>query len=295
MQILFGCCQWLLNFVEMQLVVSTLAFMGMQAEQIILLAQKNNWTLEFSSGMPYREDMEQFFLDAPIKKFAHNYFPAPKIPFVLNLASSNDEIRNTSIAHCINGLELSKKVRAPFFSAHAGFCVDPNPSELGRKLVLSHSFDRKKHWQLFLQSLKIVADKAQTLGLNFLIENNVLAAVNVHPDGSNPLFCCDADEMLLMLKEANHPSLGLLIDTAHLKVSANTLKFNVDEAVKKIAKNILCVHHSDNDGTFDTNEKLAAAYWFLPHMKDFSNITHVLEVKKLTEEETKHQLKILQS
>ena len=295
MQILFGCCQCLCNFVEMQVVVSTLAFMGMQPEQIVLLAQKNNWTLEFSSGMPYREDMEQFFVNAPVKKYAHNYFPAPKIPFVLNLASSNDTIRNQSIEHCINGLELSKKANAPFFSAHAGFCIDPHPDELGRKLVLSKSFDRNKHWQLFIQSIKAVANKAQQLGLKFLIENNVLASVNIHPDGSNPLFCCEADEMLKMLTEVNHPNVGLLVDTAHLKVSANTLKFNANEAIKKIADKILCVHHSDNDGSFDTNDKLTDSYWFLPHREKFKNITHVLEVKKLSEEEIKNQLIILQN
>ena len=278
----------------MQLAISTLAFMGMQAEEIVLLAKKNNWTLEFSSGMPYREDMEEFFIHAPVKRFAHNYFPAPKVPFVLNLASSNIEIRNQSIAHCINGLQLSKQVGTPFFSAHAGFCVDPNPDELGRKLVLSKPIDRKVHWTLFIDSLKIITTKAQELGLTFLIENNVLAAVNLHPDGSNPLFCCDADEMLLMLKEVNHPSLGLLIDTAHIKVSARTLKFNADETIKKLIDKILCIHHSDNDGSFDTNDKLTTGYWFLPHIANFKSIVHVLEVKKLNEEEVKQQLNILE-
>jgi sugar phosphate isomerase/epimerase len=279
----------------MEVVVSTLAFMGMPAEQIIQLAQKNNWALEFSSGMPYREDMEHFFVNAPVKKYAHNYFPAPKIPFVLNLASSNDAIRNQSIAHCINGLELSKKAGASFFSAHAGFCIDPHPDELGRKLLLSNPFDRKEHWKLFIQSVKIIADKARELGLNFLIENNVLASVNIHRDGSNPLLCCEIDEMQQMLEEVNHPNLALLMDTAHIKVSANTLNFNADEAIHKTANSILCVHHSDNDGSFDTNDKLTGDYWFLAHMKNFANIVHVLEVKKLTEEEIKHQLNILQN
>jgi sugar phosphate isomerase/epimerase len=279
----------------MQIAISTLAFMGMQAEDIVLLAKKNGWTIEFSSGMPYREDMEEFFIHAPIKRFAHNYFPAPKVPFVLNLASSNIEIRNQSIAHCINGLNLSKQVGAPFFSAHAGFCVDPKPDELGRKLVLSISFDRKQHWTLFIESLKIISTKAQELGLKFLIENNVLATVNVHPNGSNPLFCCDADEMKQMLKEVNSSNLALLIDTAHLKVSAHTLKFNADDAIKKISENILCIHHSDNDGSFDTNDRLTDDYWFLSHIKNFEKIAHVLEVKKLTEEEIKQQLTILQN
>ena len=292
-QILFGCCQWLVTFAVMQLAVSTLAFIGMPAEDIVLLAQKNNWTIEFSSGMPYREDMEEFFIHAPIKRLAHNYFPAPKIPFVLNLASSDIQIRNQSIAHCINGLQLSKQVDATFFSAHAGFCVDPHPDELGSKLVLSNSIDRKKHWALFSDSLKIVVAKAQELETKFLIENNVLASVNVHPDGSNPLLCCDADEMLLILQDVNHTNLGLLIDTAHIKVSANTLKFNADEAIKKIADKVLCVHHSDNDGSFDTNDKLNNDYWFLPHMKYFKEIVHVLEVKKLTAEEINQQLNLV--
>ena len=60
----------------MEIVVSTLALMGKSAEEAISLAQKNLWALEFSSGMPYREDMETIFLNAPIKKYAHNYFPA---------------------------------------------------------------------------------------------------------------------------------------------------------------------------------------------------------------------------
>ena len=277
----------------MQIVISTLAMMGKSAEEIISLAKKNSWALEFSSGMPYRGDMEKIFLEAPVKKYAHNYFPAPQISFVLNLASSNRVVRETSIKHCISGLELSKKAGSPFFSAHAGFCVDPHPNELGKKLTLTSSYDRGEHWEIFLQSLKIICDSAQKMDLLFLIENNVLAPVNVHPDGSNPLFCCDADEMLTMLEEVNHPALGLLIDTGHLKVSANTLCFNEDEAVESVAGAVFCMHHSDNDGTFDTNEKLPSDYWFLKHKDKFEDIVHVLEVKKLTEEEITQQIKIL--
>ena len=277
----------------MEIVISTLALMGKSAEEVIRLAQENHWTLEFSSGMPYRADMEEIFLNAPIKKFAHNYFPAPEIPFVLNLASANEKIRNQSIEHCLSGLELSKQGGAPFFSAHAGFCVDPHPDELGRKLALTSSFDRDEHWKIFITSLKKVTDRAGELGMKFLIENNVLAPVNVHPNVSNPLFCCNADEMLKMLKEVNSPSLGLLIDTGHIKVSAQTLKFDLDKATEKLIGHVGCVHHSDNDGAFDTNDKLKEDYWFLPFMKKFPNIVHVIEVKKISNEEIKEQIEIL--
>ncbi len=278
----------------MQIVVSTLALMGKSAEEIISLAKKNSWSLEFSSGMPYRGDMEKIFLEADVKRFAHNYFPAPQIPFVLNLASSKREIRETSIKHCIQGLELSKKVNSPFFSAHAGFCVDPHPDELGRKLALSHPFDRNEHWEIFLRSVKLVCEAAEKLEMKILIENNVLAPINVHPNGSNPLFCCDANEMLNMLEEVDHAALGLLIDTAHLKVSANTLCFDEDEAIEELNGEIGCIHHSDNDGSFDTNDKMTADYWFLKHMDKFTDIVHVIEVKKISEDEINGQIKILQ-
>jgi len=278
----------------MEIVLSTLALMGKSAEEIISLAQKNSWTIEFSSGMPYREDMEKIFLAAPIKKYAHNYFPAPKTPFVLNLGSSNEEIRKTSIRHCIHGLELSKLVGATFFSAHAGFCVDPSPDELGRKLNLSHPYSRTEHWRHFIESVKEVCEAASKIKMRFLIENNVLAPVNVHPDGSNPLFCCGADEMIKMLNEVNSFNLDLLIDTAHLKVSAQTLAFDRDKAIGKLLNKVGCVHHSDNDGSFDTNDKMKEDYWFLKHMDKFADIVHVIEVKKLSEEEIKQQIKILQ-
>ena len=132
------------------------------------------------------------------------------------------------------------------------------------------------------------------MGMRFLVENNVLAPVNVHPSGSNPLFCCDAEEMIKMLNEVNSLNLDLLIDTAHLKVSAQTLGFDKDQAMEKLYYKIGCIHHSDNDGSFDTNEKIGSGYWFLKHMHKFTGLVHVLEVKKLSEEEVTGQIKILQ-
>jgi len=277
----------------MSIVVSTLAMMGKSAEEVISMAHKNNWALEFSSGMPYRPDMEKIFLEAPVKKYAHNYFPAPQTAFVLNLASSNTDIRETSVKHCLHGLELAKKAGSPFFSAHAGFCVDPAPSELGTKLDLSRPYSRSEHWRHFITSVKEISEAAGKMGLRFLIENNVLAPVNVHPDGSNPLFCCGANEMIKMLNEVNSFHLDILLDTGHLKVSAQTLGFDKDEAVNKLLYKVGCVHHSDNDGAFDTNDKLSAGYWFLKHMHKFATSVHVIEVKKLTEEEINAQIKIL--
>jgi sugar phosphate isomerase/epimerase/GNAT superfamily N-acetyltransferase len=278
-----------------EIYISTLAFIGKSAEEIISIAKENNFGIEFSSGMPFRADMENVFLNAPVKKYAHNYFPAPEKPFVLNLASLDDEIRTTSIAHCIRGMELSEKVGARFFSAHAGFCIDPSPEELGNPLSRKTIANKQDNWNHFVQSIKTILEKTSSLNLRFLAENNVLAKMNVYTDGTNPLFCCDAAEMENIVSDINDPRFGILLDTAHLKVSAQTLGFDKKEAVVQLKNSIGCIHHSDNEGEFDNNQSLQENYWFLENMKDFYHVPHVVEVKKLSVDEVKAQIQILNS
>ena len=264
-----------------EILISSLAFAGMTTDEIIKKAEEENICLEFSSGMPYRDDMENLFLRCSAIKYAHNYFPAPREPFVLNLASSNEIIRRKSIEHCINGILLSYRSGARFFSAHAGFCIDPSPAELGNPLNRKKINDRNENWNLFLASLKEIFASTFWTNTSFLIENNVLAKMNLYEDGTNPLFCCDPDEINRLINEMNEPRLGILLDTGHLKVSANTLGFDLSNSMAKIENCIRGLHHSDNNGEFDTNDNFNENYWFLPYMKKFRHLTHVIEVKKI--------------
>lgn len=267
-----------------QAVMSSLAFMGQPAEAMVRTAVEEGFALEFSSGMPYHEHMEWAFVNAPIRRFAHNYFPAPKDPFVLNLGSANEAVRERSIAHCVKGIELSYASGAPFFSAHAGFCVDPRPSELGTRLDRVPHIDRERHWALFTAAVRQVLAATRDLPTGFLIENNVLAPVNRYDDGTIPLLCVDADEQLRLLADVPDSRLGLLFDTAHFKVSAATLGFDRVQNVRRLLPSIRCVHHSDNDGRVDDNRPLDAGYWFLPLMPAVRHAVHVLEVRQCAPE-----------
>lgn len=279
----------------MEIYVSTLAFGKKDIEDTIRIAKEEDLALEFSSGLPYNEDTEKIYTEAEIKKIPHNYFPAPAIPFVLNLASSNPAIRNQSIQHCIKGLYLSKLANAPFFSAHAGFCIDPDPAELGRKINYSPDFDKQEHTALFLGALKTILDEAERLDMRFLIENNVIAAFNLVNGAENPLLCCENEEIINVLKAVNNSRLGLLLDTAHLKVSCQTLGIDKNNEVDLLEPYIKAIHHSDNDGFKDTNEPMGNEYWFLPYIKRFNGLPHVVEVKNIDIAEIKQQVKLLQT
>lgn len=276
--------------------VSSMAFYGMNPIEMISKSASENFSLEFSSALPYSEQMETLFNEYPHPKLVHNYFPAPAIPFVLNLASGDPLIRIQSIEHVLKGLRWSKQANAPFYCAHAGFCIDPRPEDLGQKLKQSTiKIDREKHWNLFTDSIRIILPLAEALDLDFYIENNVTAKMNLNVHGESPLLCSDPKEMQRLIKEINHPRLGILLDTAHLKVSANALNFSPTEAVKLVAPYVRAIHHSDNAGELDNNQPIEAGYWFSQFMPIFSNIPHVLEVKKQSITAIKAQIAMLRT
>ncbi len=268
-----------------------MAFYGTDALTMITQSKAEKFSLEFSSALAYREDMESLFNEYPYPKLVHNYFPAPAIPFVLNLASGDPLVRTQSIEHVLKGLRWSKKANASFYCAHAGFCIDPKPEDLGQKLQQStDKIDRKKYWSLFLDSIRTILPLADALEIDFYIENNVTAKMNLNRHGESPLLCSSPSEMLQVIKEINHPRLGILLDTAHLKVSANALDFSAEEAVKKVAPYVRAIHHSDNEGELDNNQPIESDYWFGQFMPLFSNIPHVLEVKKQSITAIKNQI-----
>jgi sugar phosphate isomerase/epimerase len=275
----------------MQLYISTLALKYYSIEEIIRIAEEKNWSIEFSSGIPFGENVTQLYNEANVKRIPHNYCPAPQNPFVLNLASENRLIREKSIKHCKNGLLLAKQSNAPFFSAHAGFCIDPNPEELGKKIRITSKFEKEKNINLFIDSLNEILDFALELNLDFLIENNVIAKFNL-VNNENPLLCTTSDEMLDIFNRINRQNFHLLLDTGHLKVSSNTLGKDMNEEVNKIKKYIRAIHHSDNDGLSDTNDLLDENYWFAKNISTFSSLINVLEVKAYSISDIESQFKI---
>jgi sugar phosphate isomerase/epimerase len=109
----------------------------------------------------------------------------------------------------------------------------------------------------------------------------------------NPFLCCESEEIAWLCDSVAHDLFGILLDTAHLKVSCVTLQKDKEAELEKIFPYIKAIHHSDNDGNADENLPLSDAYWFLPYMTLTRNMPHVLEVKDLSVMDINQQLKYL--
>jgi sugar phosphate isomerase/epimerase len=98
-----------------------------------------------------------------------------------------------------------------------------------------------------------------------------------------------------MMVQINNSNLKILLDTAHLKVSCNTLNLNLVSEIEKLLPFIGAIHHSDNNGYIDNNLQLDNNYWARIYMPYFKTLPNIIEVSNISDTEINNQIKLLKS
>lgn len=195
---------------------------------------------------------------------------------MLNLASNNKYVKQKTESHIKAAIDIASSIGANTYSFHAGYLVDPNPAELGRQVTKRPLFDRHQAKNRFIDKCISLSNYASGKGIKLLIENNVLSHSNYMHFGCNPFLMVDAEECVEVMS-AIGGNIGLLVDVAHLKVSAKTMSFDQYEFLRKTDKWIESYHLSDNDGFSDSNSPISSSSWFWPYLNTDVNDL-VLEV-----------------
>jgi sugar phosphate isomerase/epimerase len=277
---------------------STGAFGHMTVEQIIGAAASAGIShIELASGTRHEsgDELAPKLVEARKNGYVflvHNYFPVPADPFVLNLASADPRTLERSMRHVMSAVELAATIGSPCYSVHCGFCVDPAPDDLGKALH-GRAIPLEQAMDIFVDSVRQLACHAQEHGVDLLLENNVLSKVNA---GRVQLLGVTPDDIESVLQRIDRPNVGLLLDVAHLKVSAKTMGFDLKSAAARLAPFVRCCHLSDNDGNADTNEPVSADAWFWEPVLE--NVTQqpiwVLEAYDLPLQVIREQLDIIE-
>ena len=212
--------------------------------------------IELSGGTEYYENFENELLELKdrygLNYQCHNYFPPPREHFVLNLASLNDETFQISFKHLQRVIALSNRLGADKFAFHAGFFIDIKLREIGKKLSKDHLFNEDESISRFCDAFQDL--QKQACGVSLFIENNVFSSSNADTyDGENPFMMTNFNEYVSLKEKIDF---NLLLDVAHLKVSAKTLKLDWKEEFEKMMDVSSYVHVSNNDGFHDLNNQL---------------------------------------
>jgi Sugar phosphate isomerases/epimerases len=278
--------------------ISTGAFKTTSLTEMLAICDELDFhNIELSSGLKWTEHLEEEIarVNNKCNYLIHNYFPPPQVPFVLNLAARNPDVLQLSRDHCKKAVRLCAAVGSPFFSVHSGFAFEVDPSRLGRNLSHASRYPLQEAKEIFVDSVQLLCEYASSFNVAIAIENNVIAPMNL-VDGKNLLLLgTTADELLEIRELVNKKNFGFLIDVGHLKISANSLHFNVQQYLSEVQETITAFHLNDNDGILDSNLMFDERSWFIEELRRFPLKCKVIESYQLTIEQLKQEISIVRS
>ena len=223
----------------------------------------------------------------------HHYFPPPKEPFIVNLASQSKQILEKSIDQMKKSIDFCADFNINFFSFHAGFRVDP---DINLKFSFNNITEYEKSFNIFKESVVKIVDYAERRSVKVAIENNVLSEYNLICGQNKLLLMCESWEFERLFNEITSNNLGVLLDIGHLKVTSNLLGFDADEFIDKLKDKTFAVHVHENNGRVDEHKCFREGDWSLyivnTHFKN-RGIPIVLECKCHDERELETALMLL--
>ena len=260
--------------------VSTACLPGVQpiTSRISLYRSHGLNAIELGAGVSIDKDSLSQVAGMGCQFLVHNYFPPPSEPFVLNLASGDDSIRKRSLDLISEALALTARLGAPFYSVHAGFITDPTSFGTTSFVFPMPASPDEPQFAMdrFTTALEIAVDRAQHLGVQLLVENNVCSH-----ELRGKLLLDTADEFLTLFHILPSPYLGILLDTGHLNVTAHTLDFDRMSFVDEVTPYIRAFHVHDNDGIADTHQPVQPGSWVFDVLRrpEFAGLPIVVEAR----------------
>nr|WP_319540033.1 sugar phosphate isomerase/epimerase [uncultured Methanospirillum sp.] len=248
-------------FPKNSIYVSTSCLPGVDSlTERISLFQKNGFdAIELGAGVRMNKKDHQFLLKNKNKFLLHNYFPPPLKPFVLNLASENADIQKKSLKLIRTALKLSKDLQSPFYTIHAGFVKDPTEFRGNNYIFPSYVSNEEIHYASirYAKLISQIAKESKLLNIDLYLENNCCTV-----DLVNKLLLQTQNEFASLFQSNRIDNLGILLDTGHLNVTAQTYGFDPRDFVKDLQGHIKVIHLHDNDGILDLHKPINSDSWF---------------------------------
>lgn len=226
-------------------------------DAVRVLADEGFVNIELSGGTDFKEgtleELKNLKKEYQLNFLLHNYFPPPPVPFVLNLASLDEEISTLTIQHLKKAIDWSVALNASKYAFHAGFLINIPLDQIGKEIKKRSLFDSELAYNCFNNNISEIYEYAKGK-VDLYIENNVLSDKNYTEFSRVDPFFFTSSLNVNKIKWKNE--YRILLDVAHLKVSCNSLSLNFDQELSYLFNKTDYIHISDNDGYTDSNQGL---------------------------------------
>jgi sugar phosphate isomerase/epimerase len=251
-------------------------------EALIECRNQNINSVELGSNHCYSDQFEQITGAFDFKYLVHNYFPIPKTPFVLNIASSDTDIYSKSIKHVFNSIDFCAKINAKLYTFHPGFITDPigaNETEKDYNFRWDSSHPNKTKYK--------VAYDNMLRGINTIVEYALKKKVRIaiETEGSfnknQFLLLQFPEEYERFFREFDSDSIGINLNIGHLNLASKAFHFNISDFINYIKDYVVAMELSHNNGSEDQHLPLVSGAWYWPIILDtrFKSSFKILEFR----------------
>ena len=208
--------------------------------------------IELGSSHDYVESVNRILEQYDDVNFViHNYFPPQKEAFALNIASTDIEIRQQSIAHAKEAIDLCVQLKAPIYSIHAGMLVDPQKIEFFKGFTFTEGlYSEKLYEEVFknlIDSCNQINEYAKKRSIKFAVETS-----GGHPSKFDYLLMTKIDEFKRLFEAIDDDNFGVLLDIGHYNLSTYLYKKqDLKEFIQLFKRKIFQIHIHHNDGSDD--------------------------------------------
>ena len=251
-------------------------------DALAICAEHGLGAIELGSNHCYEPDPATVVERHPLRYLVHNYFPAPADPFVVNIASLDDDIYQRSLAHIGRSLEFCRRIGALLYTIHPGFLSDPSGPGRGTGnydfLFPEGPVDADVYERAYgrmLDALTWAVDRAAACRVRLALETEGSMSRRDH------LLLQRPHEYERLMKRFSPADLGINLNVGHLNLASAAFGFGADTFVDLIADYVVAIELSHNDGTADDHRPLQARAWYWRVITDtrFAQTYKILEFR----------------
>ncbi len=249
--------------------------------------------IEIGSTHKYSPDNSKTIKSISGKRLLfHNYFPPSKEPLILNIASSNDNLRKKSVNHIKECISFSESHGGELYTFHPGFLNDAVSEGIGENnydFVFQKSGQNQDNaYKNMLNSIRKIVDFSETLGVKVAIETQ--GSVNKSTD----LFMQHPDEYQKLFSD--FPSaLGLNLNLAHSYFASKVFDFSLKEFIVGNNHHIEAVELSHNNSVDDEHIPLVKDSYVFKFLSLLKDKRLVLEFRNTPIEDIKQSIRLINS
>jgi sugar phosphate isomerase/epimerase len=252
--------------------------------------------VELGSTHLWRADLDQIVTSfQPARLLSHNYFPPARQDLVLNIASTDAEVRHSSLAHAHECIDFASRCGVELYTIHPGFVTATAKPAAERSQSVAFDFEFSGRQASPEESFTVLRDSLDDL-LSYARTAGVRLAIETEGSVTRPgMLLMERPEEYRRLLEEFGNDLLLNFNLAHTSLAAAVHQFDLAEFISEFRRHFAAVELSDNNGRQDEHLPLVPGSYVFKWLELLPDVPLIMEFREASIDSIRDSAEILRA